>query len=66
MQYHRVGEASAVERAIRKHGTMMVKGEGGAKQVSKGAALWEKASAKGDEAAQANLNLLRGVSFRMR
>ena len=51
--------------AIRKVGTMMVKGEGGAMKGSKGVALWEKASAKGDEAAQANLNLLRGVSFRM-
>ena len=42
---------------------MMVKGEGGAKQVSKGAALWERAAAMNDQKSQANLDQLSGCIF---
>ena len=46
--------------AICKHGTMMVKGEGGDRKMIQGVAQWEKAAAKGDERAQSKLAELRG------
>ncbi len=51
--------------AIRKLATMMVKGDGGEKDIKKGITLWEKAVAKGDEEAQENLDMLSSVSYRM-
>ena len=47
--------------SLLKLGIMMVKGEGGAMDVTLGRSLWEQAAAKGQEKAQENLDKLDRV-----
>ena len=49
---------------MRMLGNLMFKGEGGEKDMKEGIAMWERAAANGDAAAQANLDALSGVTLR--
>lgn len=53
--------------ALRYLGTLLVKGEGGARDVNAGVACWRRAAAEGNDEARANIKrldaLLRETEF---